>query len=156
MADEILSGGCAACVSRRDFLGRVALVAGAMIAAGCGAASDSTGLTGTGPLPGGSLTVKLSDYSALVTVGQPVEVRSSSGASSGVAVVRTGASAFVALAMACTHEGTKVNIVGQIFDCPNHGARFTGTGAVSNGPATRALAQRTVVYDATLGTLTVS
>jgi hypothetical protein len=30
--------------------------------------------------------------------------------------------------MACTHEGTKVNIQGQIFDCQNHGARFSSSG----------------------------
>ena len=58
--------------------------------------------------------------------------------------------------MACTHEGTKVNIQSTIFDCPNHGARFSSSGAVTNGPATRALAQRTVTVDAALQTLTVT
>jgi cytochrome b6-f complex iron-sulfur subunit len=147
--------GCASCVSRREFLGRVALVAGAIIATGCGAASDLTAVS-TGPLPGGSITVKLSDYAGLATIGQPVEIRTVSGSLAGVAAVRTGATSFVALGMACTHEGTKVNIQGQIFDCPNHGARFSSTGAVTNGPASRALASRTVVYDATAGTLVVS
>jgi cytochrome b6-f complex iron-sulfur subunit len=155
MTDETLTDGCASCVSRRDFLGRVALVAGVFIAAGCSATTDLTGV-GSGPLPGGPVTIKLSDYAGLATIGQPVEVRSSSGASLGVAAVRTSASSFIALGMACTHEGSKVNIVGQIFDCPNHGARFSSTGAVTNGPATRALAQRTVVYDATLQAITIS
>lgn len=154
MTDEALFGGCEACVSRRDFLGRVALVAGAMILAGC-SASDLTGI-GSNPLPGGPITVKLSDYAGLATVGQPVEIRTSSGSPSDVAAVRTGPSSFVVLYMACTHAGTKVNIQGQIFSCPNHGARFSSTGAVTNGPATRSLAQLTVVYDATLGTITVS
>jgi cytochrome b6-f complex iron-sulfur subunit len=147
--------GCASCVSRREFLGRVALVAGAIIATGCGAAGDLTAVS-TGPLPGGAITVKLSDYAGLATIGQPVEIRTASGSPAGVAAVRTGTSSFIALGMSCTHEGTKVNIQGQIFDCPNHGARFTSSGAVSNGPATRALASRTVVYDATAGTLVVS
>jgi hypothetical protein len=35
--------------------------------------------------------------------------------------------------MACTHEGTKVNIQGQIFDCQNHGARFSSSGEVARG-----------------------
>lgn len=155
MTDETLAGGCDGCVSRRDFLGRVALVAGAFIASGCAATSDLTGVS-TGPLAGGAITIKLSDYAGLATVGQPVEIRTASGASSGVAAVRTSASSFIALGMACTHEGTKVNIVGQTFDCPNHGARFNGTGAVTQGPANRALASRTVADDATAGTLTVS
>lgn len=155
MNDDILSSGCDSCVSRRDFLGRVALVAGAIIAAGCGVAGDLTGV-GSGPLPGGSVTIKLSDYSGLATVGQPVEIRTSSGVLTGVAAVRTATNSFIALGMACTHQGTKVNIVGQSFDCPNHGARFASNGNVTNGPATRALAQRTVVFDATNQTLTVS
>jgi cytochrome b6-f complex iron-sulfur subunit len=155
MSEQLPTAACESCVSRRDFLGRVAMVAGAIIVAGCGAAGDLTGV-GSGPLPGGSVTIKLADYAGLATIGQPVEIRTSSGASLGVAAVRMGASSFIALGMACTHEGTKVNIQGQIFDCPNHGARFSSSGAVTNGPATRALAQRTVAFDQSLQTLTIS
>lgn len=115
------------------FWAESALVAGAIIAAGCGVAGDVAEV-GSGPLPGGSVTIKLA----------------------GVAAVRTGAGSFIALGMACTHEGTKVNIQGQIFDCPNHGARFSSNGNVTNGPATRALAQRTVVFDPTAQTLSIS
>jgi cytochrome b6-f complex iron-sulfur subunit len=149
------ASGCASCVTRRDFLGQVALAAAAIVAAGCGAGSDVTGI-GSGPLPGGSLIIKLADYTGLATTGQPVELRTASGASAGVAAVRTGAGSFIALGMACTHEGTKVNIQGTIFDCPNHGARFNSSGAVTSGPANRALAQRTVVYDPANQTLTIS
>ena len=155
MTDEMSVRSCDGCVSRRDFLGRVALVAGAFIAAGCASTSDVTGVS-TGPLAGGPITLKVSDYAGLAAVGQPVEIRTVSGASSGIAAVRTSASSFIALGMACTHEGTKVNIVGQAFDCPNHGARFSSTGAVTLGPANRALESRTVVYDSTAGTLTIS
>lgn len=155
MTDEMNMGGCDSCVSRRDFLGRVALVAGAFIAAGCASTSDLTGVS-TGRLAGGPITLNIADNAGLATVGQPVEIKSVTGASSGVAVVRTSMTSFIALGMACTHEGTKVNIVGQSFDCPNHGARFNSTGAVTRGPANRALASRTVAYDATAGTLTVS
>lgn len=146
---------CESCVSRRDFLERVAIVAGAIIAAGCGAGTDITGV-GSGPLPGGSVTVKLSDYPGLATIGQPVEIKDASGSLLGVAAVRISSTSFVALGMSCTHEGTKVRITGTTFTCPNHGARFNSTGAVTLGPANRALAQRTVVYDATADTLTVS
>ena len=144
-------GVCDGCVSRRDFLGRVALVAGAFIAAGCASTSDVTGV-----IVGGPITLKVSDYAGLATVGQPVEIRTATGASSSIAAVRTSATSFIALGMACTHQGTKVNIVGQTFDCPNHGARFNSTGAVTQGPADRALESRTVVYDASAGTLTIS
>ena len=149
------AGGCASCVTRRDFPGQVALAAAAIVAAGCGAGGDLTGI-GSGPLPGGSIVAKLSDYPGLATIGQPVEVKTASGSASGVAAVRTSATTFIALGMACTHEGTKVNIQGTIFNCPNHGARFNSSGAVTLGPANRALAQRTVAYDATAGTLSIS
>ncbi len=155
MTEGLTNGECGRCVTRRDFLGRVAVVAGAIIASGCGAASDLTGVGG-GAIPGGSITVKISDYAGLATVGQPVEIRNASGVLSGIAAVRTGTNSFIALGMACTHEGTKVNIHGQIFDCPNHGARFNSSGAVTLGPANRALASRTVVVDITAGTLVIS
>ena len=154
MADQTTFGSCDSCLTRRDFLGRVALVASAVIAAGC-SVSDLTS-AGTGPIPGGNITFKSTTYAGLATTGQPVEVKTSTGVASGIAVVRTSATTFLALSMACTHEGTKVNIIGQAFDCPNHGARFNSTGAVTLGPANRALTQRTVAYDATADTITVS
>lgn len=66
------------------------------------------------------------------------------------------ASAFIALGMACTHQGTKVNIVGQQFICPNHESQFTSSGAVLNPPASQSLVSRTASYDAAQLTLTVS
>lgn len=148
---------CESCVSRRDFLARVALVAGTLaVAAACGGAGgDATGLGG-GPLPGGPLTIKLSDYAGLANVGQPVELRDSSGRGIGVAAVRTGSDSFIALGMSCTHQGTKVNISGQGFWCPNHGARFSNTGAVQQGPAQQPLYRYGTAYDASAGTLTIS
>ena len=154
MTDQTILAGCGTCITRRDFLGKVAVVAGAVIVAGC-SVSDLTNV-GTGAIPGGTISFKSTDYAALATAGQPVEVKTSTGAASGIAVVRTGASTFLALSMACTHEGTKTFISGQTFDCPNHGARFNSTGAVTLGPANRALTQRTLAYDATTDTITVS
>ena len=148
---------CESCVSRRDFLARVAVIAGTMaVAAACGAAGgDATGIN-SGPLPGGPLTIKVSDYAGLSTTGQPVELRDSNGRGIGVAAVRTGASSFLALGMSCTHQGTKVNISGQGFFCPNHGAQFNSSGAVTRGPAASPLYRYSAVYDAGAGTLTVS
>lgn len=148
---------CESCVSRRDFLARVALIAGTMaVAAACGAAGgDATGING-GPLPGGPMTFKVSDYAGLATAGQPVELRDSSGRGIGVAAVRTSATSFLALGMSCTHQGTKVGISGQGFLCPNHGAQFNSSGAVTRGPAASPLFRYSAVYDAGTGTLTVS
>ncbi|HWE43459.1 MAG TPA: Rieske (2Fe-2S) protein [Gemmatimonadaceae bacterium] len=161
MEKVIAAGGestpCEGCVSRRDFLARAAVLAAAIgVAAACGGAgSDVTGIR-SGPLPGGPVTFHLSDYAGLAAVGQPVELRDASGRGLGVAAVRTGDAAFIALGMACTHQGTKVDISGHGFTCPNHGAQFSSTGAVTRGPAAQPLYRHDVVYDATAGTLTVS
>lgn len=147
---------CDGCVSRRDFLTRAALAAGAIALAACGAADgDVTGIS-SGPLPGGPATFTISDYAGLATVGQPVELRDSNGRGIGVAAVRTGDTTFLALGMACTHQGTKVNISGKGFVCPNHGAQFSSTGAVTRGPASQPLYRHDVSYDAAAGTITVS
>jgi cytochrome b6-f complex iron-sulfur subunit len=85
-----------------------------------------------------------------------VELHDANGRGLGVAAVRTGDAAFIALGMGCTHQGTKVNISGHGFSCPNHGAQFSSTGAVTRGPASQPLYRYDVVYDASAGTLTVS
>ena len=161
MEQDIVAGGdsaaCGSCVSRRDFLARVALYATAIgVVAACGGAGGDVTGVGTGPLPGGPVTIRLSDYAGLATVGQPVELRDANGRGLGVAAVRTGDAAFIALGMGCTHQGTKVNISGHGFSCPNHGAQFSSSGAVTRGPASQPLYRHDAVYDATAGTLTVS
>jgi cytochrome b6-f complex iron-sulfur subunit len=61
----------------------------------------------------------------------------------GVIVARTLADTFIAVSAACTHEGTTIlfQSASTNFKCPNHGAVFTSTGSVVNGPATKALTQ---------------
>ena len=51
--------------------------------------------------------------------------------------------------------GLPVNIVSGGFFCPNHGARFTNTGAWTGGQRTNNLHSYPVVYDAVAGTLTI-
>jgi cytochrome b6-f complex iron-sulfur subunit len=54
-----------------------------------------------------------------------------------VIIARTGASTFVALAKACTHQGTTINFraAQNNFLCPNHGSIFNLNGSVATGPA---------------------
>jgi Rieske Fe-S protein len=56
------------------------------------------------------------------------------------AVVRE-ASDFLAVDLTCTHLGCTVAATAQGFSCPCHGSRFTSTGAVLKGPASRPLAR---------------
>jgi cytochrome b6-f complex iron-sulfur subunit len=123
---------CEDCLSRRAFLTKSTLaVAGvAALTAGCGDGRIG-GVGATGPLPAG-LTLKVSTVPALATVGvlafHPADLR--------VAIKRTGPTTFLALSTACTHEGTRIDIVNsaQSFECPNHGSRFDSDGNVTRGP----------------------
>ncbi|CAN5828748.1 Rieske (2Fe-2S) protein [soil metagenome] len=61
----------------------------------------------------------------------------------GVIVAHTNAGTYIAVAAACTHQGTTVEFQAPAnrFHCPNHGSNFTETGAVINGPAGTPLKQ---------------
>jgi Rieske Fe-S protein len=141
IAEEI-SRGCEACVSRRTFLAEsAALAAVAAFFAACSPA-DLVG-------PSGSVDVKVSDFPGLATMNQLVLIDGSRAAK------RTGASTFAAWSRACTHEGTRVNLSGTGFLCPNHGARFDNNGNVTLGPANRPLVSLATSYDAATDTLTI-
>jgi cytochrome b6-f complex iron-sulfur subunit len=81
-----------------------------------------------------TLDLTSSQYSALNTVGGSVSAN-------GIIIARLSASEFVALSRACTHEGTAINYRSSQNDflCPNHGARFSTTGTVLQGPARSSL-----------------
>ena len=68
--------------------------------------------------------------------------------SNGVIIARTNTGTFLAVAAACTHQGTNINYnaSGNNFVCPNHGAQFDSTGNVTQGPASTNLTQ----YNTTL------
>jgi cytochrome b6-f complex iron-sulfur subunit len=57
--------------------------------------------------------------------------------SQGVIVAKTSAGEFIAVSAACTHQGVNVQFQSSNnrFHCPGHGANFTITGTVQNGPA---------------------
>lgn len=63
--------------------------------------------------------------------------------SNGVIVAKTTAGTYIAVSEACTHLGVSVTYRGpaQQFYCPSHGATFTDSGVVTNGPATTPLTQ---------------
>ncbi len=63
-----------------------------------------------------------------------------------VAHVKDGS--YIALSKVCTHQGTTVQYIAASDNiyCPNHGAMYSDTGAVTQGPAMSSLTQ----YKATL------
>ncbi len=61
----------------------------------------------------------------------------------GVIIAHTNAGTYLAVAAACTHQGTIVQYQANAnrFHCPNHGSNFAESGTVINGPAAIALQQ---------------
>jgi Rieske Fe-S protein len=95
--------------------------------------------TGVKVLANGKVEVTLSKNPALKRVGGTVQFEDGSGQA--IALVRTGksASAYRALNLACTHEGTNVTKSGSKWVCPNHRAEFSINGDVKVGPARASL-----------------
>lgn len=113
---------------------------------GAGVTSKTIAVTLT--VVNAGLPVTLSAWPALANVGGAV---GSVGVLnfSPVAVVRTGASSFVAFSLVCPHAGSIVQVINNsTFRCPNHGATWFGTGQLMpNSPqATTRLVSLRVTY----------
>lgn len=131
-------------MDRKEFLNLLGLSVGGGIAISClnsCAKEDGANPGGNNGGGGGSkadFTLDLSDPSnAALTANGGFLVKNR------VIVARTQGGTYIAVAAACTHEGTIINYQSnnQRFLCPNHGSAFSETGSVLNGPATGALKQ---------------
>jgi cytochrome b6-f complex iron-sulfur subunit len=100
---------------------------------GGGGGGGGTGLTGTSTGASINFTVDLtnSTYNKLKTAGQYLIIGD-------VLVALSTAGNYVALAKACTHEGTQLQYRSATNDlvCSNHGSEFSSTGAIIKGPST--------------------
>ena len=144
-------------MDRKEFLstfgyGFIAVCAGGCLAS-CGKSETQTpGGTGTGhTLPASGITVDLNNE--IRNIGDSV-VKSS------IIIVRlaTGSavSAFTAVQVACTHQGSSINFNNNQgrFVCPTHGSEFNTAGAVLNGPATTNLKKYTIAISGNTMTVT--
>lgn len=114
--------------------------------------APSTGSgTGTGTGTSGALDLTASANSALKTEGGYVYNGS-------MIVARVKGGGYVALARACTHQGTNVQyrLSQNDFYCPNHGSEFSTVGAVEVGPATTGLAVYKTALSMDGNTLTIT
>jgi Rieske Fe-S protein len=145
LRDRGMNTACRACLSRRAFLGQSALAAAALLAA-CGDGQIGGGGT-TGPIQ--SVTVTASAFPGLATVDTLVDINAQ------IAAKRTGPATFVAFSRACTHEGTRIDLVQTGFFCPSHGSQFDNNGHVTAGPATRDLDKLPTTYDPATDQLTI-
>ena len=129
-------------LDRRGFIVQSALFAAAAALAACGAGGDVSAPT----LPTTGNSIDVMSFPTLSTVGG-VAMISIGGVQ--LAIVRTGASSFVALSRICPHQGGTVQQSGSGFQCPVHGATFTQTGQWIGGQRTSNLHAYTTAYDAT-------
>jgi Rieske Fe-S protein len=142
---------CEHCLNRRDFLTRSALAAAVL------AAVEACGDGQIGPNAvaiGAGTTIQIADFPGLATTGVLVDIGDQR------AVMRTGASTFVALSRVCTHEGCETSVTNNRFECPCHGSIFASDGSVIRGPSTGGsigpLQVFATTFDAATGTLTVA
>lgn len=140
---------CENCLNRRAFLAKTAAAA-AVLATGCGNGEFGPALPGH-HAPQGAVTIKVSDFPSLVSTGVLVAVAPER------AVMRTGATTFLALSTVCTHQGCDADVVdnGTIVSCSCHGSRFDKNGNVLNGPAEQPLPQLATVYNPQTDELTI-
>jgi Rieske Fe-S protein len=142
---------CKDCLNRREFLTKSALAtAAAALVAGCG--NGVIGVPERSTVPSGNaVTVKVSNFPGLATVGTIVKI------SAERAAVRTGPTTFLGLSMICTHEQCDTEITSaNIFHCPCHDSRFANDGSVINGPAASPLAHLQTTYNQATDELTVA
>ena len=66
-----------------------------------------------------------------------------------IAVRRKEDNTYSALLLKCTHQDNQLNASGNGFTCSLHGSAFNNEGAVTKGPAERALKQYAVTTDRT-------
>ena len=144
---------CEHCLNRRDFLAKSALAAAAAaLVSGCGNGDFGPPLPAHpgGGRPSGAVTIKVSSFPGLQTVGTLVAVAVERAA------MRTGPSSFAAISTICTHQGCDADVVNDIVICSCHDSRFDKTGAVIKGPAERPLDQLQTSYNAQTDELTIT
>jgi cytochrome b6-f complex iron-sulfur subunit len=126
-------------MDRKEFLAQLGLSSAAIFAGAClaGCSKEDNG-SGGGVTPPANVdfTINLADSAnaSLNTAGGFIY-------QSGIIIARTLTDTYLAVAQACTHEGTSVvwQAGNNRFFCPNHGSTFSTTGSVTNGPAGSAL-----------------
>ena len=127
-------------MDRKEFLAQMGMTTAAVFMGaclgGCSKDDDGGGNNTTNPPTNVDFTLDLTQQAnaALNSNGGFVY-------SNNIIVARTTSGTFIAVSQVCTHQGGTVQFQGanNRFFCPNHGATFSTTGAVTGGPATQDL-----------------
>ncbi len=135
-------------MDRKEFLSSIGLSAAALLLAPClgGCKKESAnpgGNPGGGnPPPAVDFTIDLAQNPALNNPGGFIY-------RNGIIIAKTTAGNLIAVSQTCTHQGGTVAFrsANNDFLCSNHGARFSTSGSVLQGPATAPLRQYTVAVN---------
>ena len=151
--------------SRREFCAHaISIVTVASLIEGCGGKGNPAGPGGGGgnvpPLAtiigtaaGGTVTVSNVSGTALANVGSAALVQAGGNS---ILVTQTGQGSFSAFTAVCTHEQNLITgFQSGAFVCPAHGSQFNTSGAVVQGPATRALQRFNTQFTNNVLTITV-
>lgn len=124
-------------MDRKEFLSSLGISATSLLLASClGSCSKQSSNSTSNPV---DFTLDITQYPALSSAGGFIY-------KNGVIIAKTSTGTLIAVAQACTHEGYDVQfeVGNNDFRCPRHGARFSTTGSVLQGPANYPLKQFTV------------
>ncbi|MCC5928343.1 MAG: Rieske (2Fe-2S) protein [Cyclobacteriaceae bacterium] len=136
---------------RRNFLKKTGSVAimgmfGVSFFTGCGQDDDPRpGTNGTPDNTNGASGISITNSEVNITLSQQSVLNNQGGwlliIGAQMLVVNVGGNSFNALSSVCTHTGCDRNwsYSNGEFRCSCHGSRFTNTGTVVAGPATRDL-----------------
>ena len=151
--------------SRREFCAHaISLVTVASLIEGCGSKGNPAAPGGgvgnvpalstvQGTAAGNTITVNNVSGTALANVGSAALVQAGNNS---VLVTQTAQGAYSAFTSTCTHEQcTITGFQSGAFVCPCHGSQFNSSGAVQQGPATRALQRFNTQFTNNVLTITV-
>jgi Rieske Fe-S protein len=146
----LAAAGASSGIGRRTFLVQSGILAAIAALNACGSlgGSDVTAPS----IPSGA-TINVNNYASLANVGGVAVLNLGSAP---VAIVRTGATSFLALSRVCPHQGGIVQLSGNDFVCPVHGATYNLQGQWIGGQPASNLHAYTTSYDSTTGTLTIT
>lgn len=140
-------------LTRREFCAhacQAASIVGAGMLAACGSPTSPSSVNApqlpsvNATVSGRVVTVNVDAASALGSVGSAAITQTSLGM---FLIARTAQDTFTALTANCTHDRCTVSGYSNgRYVCPCHGSQFSTAGAVSQGPANRALASYTTQF----------
>lgn len=130
-------------MQRKDFINALGVSTATFLFAtcfgGCSKAGGADGVNATPQAP--------SNVDFLLDLNQPENVNLATNGGfvykNGIIIARTTTGSYIAVSMACTHQGTTLVYEGNNnrFYCNNHGSTFSNSGTVNNGPAATNLKQ---------------